>query len=167
MMMMMKKKICLFVLAVVALVGRGACQDSPVPSQECIVVGSTIITTCAHEVSVATEYFNVSVGDAEAIGNLKIKPEQLGGLLEEIGEPTQSCCKGTCDFNKNYCGCDKGMVEVINGFIGGNFAFYRTVSEAIANQCGFQVYYEENCPKNKWQKTWKKFAAADCGPYGS
>lgn len=54
---------------------------------------------------------------------------QLDGLLEQIGEPSQSCCMGTCQFANAKCGCNDEMVGIINSFVGGNFKFYRSGME--------------------------------------
>lgn len=46
-------------------------------AENCIVFGSTLISTCAHEVTAATEFFNVTADDGAAIANLKITDSQV------------------------------------------------------------------------------------------
>ncbi|GMH43338.1 hypothetical protein BSKO_11260 [Bryopsis sp. KO-2023] len=129
---------------------------------ECIASSSSLLTTCVEEINTATEFFGVKPDDPSTFENLVINDELINGLLEELGDPTPGCCKGTCEFVNDYCGCNKPMIKLIDGFVAGNFQFFRTVSESIGSKCGIPTYYEENCPKNAWEKTWKKFAPGNC-----
>lgn len=129
---------------------------------ECITSGSNLLSFCANEVNKAEEFFGVSIGDTTAFANINLTDELIGDFLEALGEPTKECCRGTCEFNNEFCGCVASMEELIASLAGGDFSFFTTVSEAVGAQCEIPVYYQENCPEEADREAAEK---GDCAKF--
>lgn len=67
--------------------------------ENCIVFGSSLISTCANEVAVSTQFFNVSAEDTATIANLKIEKSQVNFEAKDVHvQCTKFCLSGSLEI---------------------------------------------------------------------